>query len=39
MRTWIQESESFEDFYKDIRNLTAKQKCQIPNELEDRYYG
>lgn len=34
MRTWIQESESFEDFYKDIRNLSARRQCRIPNELE-----
>lgn len=33
MKSWIQGSPSFEDFYKDARALAAQIRCDMPNEL------
>jgi hypothetical protein len=32
--SWIDQSESFQDFYKDVRALAARGECRVPNELE-----
>ncbi|MGD0896230.1 MAG: hypothetical protein ABR915_00255 [Thermoguttaceae bacterium] len=34
LASWIEKSESFEDFYKDARALAARRQCTIPNEIE-----
>ena len=34
LRSWIQGSRSFEDFYGDVRRLAVRCGCTIPNELE-----
>ena len=35
LRNWIQNSESFEDFYNDMRDLSQRMKWNIPNEREN----
>lgn len=34
MKSWIENSESFRDFYEDARALGARIRCEMPNELE-----
>ena len=34
LRSWIQGSRSFADFYGDVRRLAVQRGCTIPNELE-----
>ena len=34
VKSWIKNSESFEDFYKEARSLAARTNCDMPNELE-----
>jgi hypothetical protein len=34
LRTWIEDSDSFEDFYQEARRLSQQTECAIPNELE-----
>jgi hypothetical protein len=34
LKAWIETSDSFEDFYRDVRSLAAQRGCAIPNELE-----
>ena len=34
VKVWIQNSDSFEDFYGDARRLAARTRCVMPNELE-----
>lgn len=34
IRHWIQNSDSFEDFFRDARRLSQQYGCSIPNELE-----
>ncbi len=34
LRAWIRNSDSFEDFYEDARDLAAQNECSIPNERE-----
>jgi len=36
LRSWIEGSESFDDFYKNARALAARRRCDMPNELEAR---
>ena len=33
LKVWIENSASFEDFYMDIRRLSLRSDCSIPNEL------
>jgi hypothetical protein len=35
LRVWIEGSESFKDFYDQVRDLAAQRTCQMPNELDD----
>ncbi len=32
LKTWIEGSDSFENFYEDARDLAAQNECSIPNE-------
>lgn len=34
LKYWIENSDSFEDFYRQIRQKSAQNNCDIPNELE-----
>jgi len=34
LKSWIERSDSFEDFYQSIRALAAQTQCRIVNELE-----
>ena len=34
LRSWIQGSRSFEDFYGDVRRFAERIGCTLPNELE-----
>ena len=34
LRPWIEGSDSFEDFYRDARDLAVQNRCPFPNELE-----
>jgi len=34
LKSWIENSKSFEDFYNQIRRLGSQRGCQIPNELD-----
>ncbi len=34
LKSWIQRSESFKNFYQEARRLAAQRKCEVPNELE-----
>ncbi len=34
VKSWIEGSVSFEDFYRDARALAARIRCEMPNELE-----
>ena len=34
MKSWIEGSRSFEEFYEDIRRLAVQRKCNLPNERE-----
>jgi hypothetical protein len=34
LRSWIGNSESFEEFYRDARNLAVQGRCHVPNELD-----
>lgn len=34
MKSWIEGSESFEEFYEDVRRLAKQRKCDLPNERE-----
>ena len=36
LRTWINNSDSFEDFYEQCRDLAQEKKCAFPNEREKR---
>lgn len=36
LKFWIDNSDSFEDFYKDARALSTQTNCSIPNELESK---
>ena len=35
LKSWIEGSESFEDFYRDARSLALRLQCAFPNELEN----
>ena len=35
LKPWIENSDSFQDFYEDIRRLASQTKCSFPNELEN----
>lgn len=34
LKTWIENSDSFDDFYRQVRTLAVQQQCAIPNERE-----
>ena len=34
LRTWIEGSDSFADFYEEARDLATQNECSIPNERE-----
>ena len=34
LKTWIEDSDSFEDFYQQARRWAARNECSIPNERE-----
>lgn len=34
LKSWIEGSKSFEDFYRDARSLAQRLQCEFPNELE-----
>jgi broad specificity phosphatase PhoE len=34
LKAWIENSESFRDFYDDARRLAAQRTCQMPNERD-----
>lgn len=34
LKAWIEDSESFGDFYGEVRRLALSTECQFPNELE-----
>lgn len=34
LKTWIERSNSFEEFYEDARDWALQNKCSIPNERE-----
>lgn len=34
LRTWIDRSDSFEDFYEDARDWALQNRCSLPNERE-----
>ena len=34
LKTWIENSDSFDDFYRQVRTLAIQQQCVIPNERE-----
>ncbi len=34
MKPWIDDSQSFKDFYQQARDLATSRKCLVPNELE-----
>ena len=36
LKSWIEGSESFKNFYRDARALSQRQGCAFPNELENR---
>ncbi len=33
LKSWIEGSDSFEDFYRDVRRLAQQTECPFPNEL------
>jgi hypothetical protein len=35
LKSWIERSDSFGDFYRDARSLAAQRGCVVPNELEE----
>lgn len=35
LRSWIEGSDSFQDFYQEVRRLSMQHNCSIPNELEN----
>ena len=32
LKSWIEQSKSFEDFYESARSLAARNRCDLPNE-------
>lgn len=34
MKSWIENSDSFKDFYERVRDLSFQNKCALPNEME-----
>ena len=36
LRSWLEGSDSFRDFYDEARRLAVQNKCSIPNEWENR---
>lgn len=36
LRSWLAESDSFQDFYDEARRLAVQNKCSIPDEWENR---
>ena len=35
LKNWIENSDSFESFYMDVRRLSVQNNCSIPNEREE----
>ena len=36
LKSWVEGSESFEDFYRDARRFAQQSRCAFPNELEEQ---
>ena len=34
MKSWIENSDSFKDFYERVRDLSIQNKCALPNDME-----